>query len=386
MKTLLHVDMDAFFASAEVSRHPEWRGKPLIIGSLPDERGVVSTCSYEARSFGVRSAMPSAVAYRLCPHGLFVPPDMAFYNEVSAKVFSIFGDFSPYVEGVSIDEAFLDITGMIHLFGSARSLVIELKRRIKNECRITCSVGIASNRLLAKIGSENDKPDGITEMPREAAAIREFLAPKPLSVLWGVGAKMVEVLKKYGISICRDIQELEEEKLAAVIGANAARNLKAYSFGISDDAVHYEESDEKSVSREWTFPADESSRHAVKARLLELVDDVGYRFRRKKRWACTAKIKLRDNSFVTKSRQGAFSSPSCDNISFRHKAIELLDDLWPEFAAHKPIRLVGFGVCDIQNFPKQDEFTLFPSEHEERQRKNERLSAALDDLKNRGLL
>lgn len=378
--------MDAFFASAEASRHPEWRGKPLIIGSLPNERGVVSTCSYEARRFGVRSAMPSVVAYRLCPHGLFVHPDMAFYHAVSEKVFSIFDDFSPYVEGVSIDEAFLDISGMIHLFGSARALALKLKERIKKECDITCSVGIATNRLLAKIGSEAHKPDGITEMPVEGDAVRKFLAPKPLSILWGVGVKTVGLLNKYGITICRDVQEMEEEKLATIIGDNAAQHLKAYSLGIADDTVFYEEREEKSVSREWTFPTDESSRQIVKERLLELADDVGYRFRRKKRWACTARVKVRDNSFNTKSRQSAFASPSCDNISFRHKAVELLDSLWPEFSSHKPIRLIGFGVCDIQNRPTRDDFTLFPSGNDERQMKNERLSAALDELKNRGLL
>lgn len=179
MPTILHVDMDAFFASVELLHHPEWRGKPLIVGAGPHERGVVSTCSYEARAAGVHSAMPSRTAYALCPKAIFVEPHIERYTEVSEKAFEIFRRFTPYVEGVSIDEAFLDITGSLHLHNhDARALGERLRADIKAECGVTCSVGIAPNRLLAKIGSEQKKPNGLTIMPFKPAEIAAFLAKK----------------------------------------------------------------------------------------------------------------------------------------------------------------------------------------------------------------
>ena len=187
--------MDAFFASVELLHHPEWRGKPVIVGSGPHERGVVSTCSYEARKFGVHSAMPSRTAYEKCPHAIFVRPHMELYEEVSAKAFEVFGHYTPYVEGVSIDEAFLDITGSIHLHGSAQALGETLRKEIRETCGVTCSVGIAPNRLLAKIGSEQHKPDGLTMMPFEADQIAAFLKPKPIGILWGIGKHTEDVLR-----------------------------------------------------------------------------------------------------------------------------------------------------------------------------------------------
>ena len=195
MAVILHVDMDAFFASVELLSHPEWLGKPLIVGSGPHERGVVSTCSYEARKFGVRSAMPSRTAYQLCPHAIFVRPHMEAYQEVSDKAFEVFSHYTPYVEGVSVDEAFLDITGSLHLYGEkhahararAKALGEALRAEIRRVCGVTCSVGIAPNRLLAKIGSEQNKPDGFTLMPFEQDEITAFLRDKPIGVLWGAG-------------------------------------------------------------------------------------------------------------------------------------------------------------------------------------------------------
>ena len=179
--TVLHVDMDAFFASVEQRDHPEWRGKPVIVGAGPHERGVVSTCSYEARRYGVHSAMPSRTAYALCPNGIFVPPRMHAYQEVSDVAFEVFSHYSPFVEGVSVDEAFLDVTGTVHLFGDMRTLAERLRAEIKASCDVTCSVGLAPNRLLAKIASEQNKPDGLFIMPFEPDAIRAFLAPPPRS-------------------------------------------------------------------------------------------------------------------------------------------------------------------------------------------------------------
>jgi len=379
--TLLHVDMDAFFASVELLHHPEWRGKPVIVGSGPHERGVVSTCSYEARRFGVHSAMPSRTAYERCPHAIFVRPHMELYSAVSDRAFEVFGHYTPYVEGVSIDEAFLEITGSIHLHGSARALGEALRREIRETCGITCSVGIAPNRLLAKIGSEQNKPDGLTMMPFEPEAIAAFLAPKPVGILWGVGKKTAAALRPYGIATCGDLQRLGLAQLATLLGSKeTAASLHDYAFGRSDDTVCWEPADESSVSREHTFDTDTNDRQAIRQKLIELTAEVGRRFRTTERWACTARIKIRDAAFNTITRQAPFDAPVRDDISFRAKALELFD--------REPIgsvRLIGFGVANFQNTPDAAGPSLFDSPDDERRKKLERLSEALDALRDRGL-
>ncbi len=387
MAVILHVDMDAFFASVELLSHPEWRGKPLIVGAGPHERGVVSTCSYEARKYGVRSAMPSRTAYQLCPHAIFTPPHMSAYQNVSNKAFETFSHYTPYVEGVSVDEAFLDIAGSLHLFPGATlreraiSLGEALRAEIRRVCGVTCSVGIAPNRLLAKIGSEEHKPDGFTLMPFEPDDIARFLAPKPLGVIWGAGKKTVEALKPYGIVTCGDLQRLGRGN------ALVSDDLVDMAFGISDDRVYWEEGREKSVSREHTFGEDVADRATVRETLLSLVTDVGRRFRRENRWARTARLKLRDASFNTITRQAPLEEPSRDDITFRRAALALFDREWPEGRTwRKAVRLIGFGVTNFQDSPDDDEPTLFENPSAETRRKRERLSDALDALRAKGLL
>jgi len=380
-RTILHVDMDAFFASVELLHHPEWRGKPLIVGSGPHERGVVSTCSYEARKFGVHSAMPSRTAYQRCPHAIFTPPHMELYHEVSEKAFEVFSHYSPYVEGVSIDEAFLDISGTAHLYPSLRALGESLRAEIFRTCGVTCSVGIAPNRLLAKLGSEENKPNGFTLIPFEPNEIAAFLAPKPLGVLWGVGKKTTEILRRFGLVTCGDVQRSNPQALRTVLGETAAETLFDYAFGRDSSEVAWGEYSEKSVSREYTFDEDESDREAVRAKLLELVEEVGLRFRREERWARTAKLKLRDADFNTLTRQIPFDRPSRDDFAFREKALELFDR--EEITS---VRLIGFGVTNIQPTPDDGEPMLFADENDERRKKHERLSAALDKLRDRGLI
>ena len=383
MATILHVDMDAFFASVELLHHPEWRGKPVVVGSGPHERGVVSTCSYEARRFGIHSAMPSRTAYERCPDAIFVRPHMELYQEVSDKVFEIFEHYTPYVEGVSIDEAFLDITGSLHLHGGDRARLGEaLRKEIRETCGVTCSVGIAPNRLLAKIGSEQHKPDGLTLMPFEADAIAAFLAPKPIGILWGIGKKTAAVLRPYGLVTCGDLQRTPLRQLETILGSGAtATTLQDYAFGRSDDRVYWEAEEEKSVSREHTFGEDEYDRNVVRTKLLELVTEVGHRFRTERRWARTAKLKLRDADFNTITRQIPFETPARDDISFREKALELFDR-----EKIGSVRLIGFGVTNIQDSPDADGPTLFALPEDVRREKRERLSAALDALRDRGLL
>ena len=380
MTTLLHVDMDAFFAGVELADHPEWRGRPLIVGSGPHERGVVSTCDYEARRFGVHSAMPSRTAYNLCPQAIFVSPRMARYQEMSDRIFEIFGHYSPYVERVSVDEAFLDITGNIHLFGSAERLGEALRAEIRTACGVTCSVGIAPNRLLAKIGSEQRKPDGLTVMPFEPDAIAAFLAPKPISVLWGIGESTEKLLRPYGIVTCGDLQRMNRGELAALVGESAADALRDHAFGISPAEVRWREEDEKSVSREYTFPEDCRDREEVRRQLLELVAEVGRRFRERERWARTARLKLRDANFRTITRQVPFPLPARDDFAFRRAALELFDR--ERFAS---VRLIGFGVANLQNAPGGGP-SLFADPNEEARARRERLSATLDALHARGLM
>lgn len=336
--------------------------------------------------------MPSRTAWQLCPGAVFVKPDMKLYKAVSDRAFAVFGRFSPFVEEVSVDEAFLDISGTVHLFGGTAGLGRALREAVKRECGVTCSVGIASNRLLAKIGSEVNKPDGLFVMPTEPEAVAAFLAKKPVGVLWGVGRRTAEALRPYGIATCGDVQRLDAERLATILGSRqAAESLRAYAFGIASDEVEWEPAAEKSVSREHTFDVDEESREAVRRTLLELAVSVGRRFRRERRWAATARLKMRDASFSTFTRQTPFDAPARDDIAFREKALELFDAAWPADRPRRPgssaTRLIGFGVTNIQPEPDSTgQMALFESEAEAARRKRERLSEALDSLRDRGLI
>ena len=395
-KTILHVDMDAFFASVELLHHPEWRGRPLVVGSGPHERGVVSTCSYEARRFGVHSAMPSRTAYQLCPHAIFVHPHMDLYHEVSKNAFAVFGSFTPFVEPVSVDEAFLDVTGCLHLHGDPKADVCGCRRRIgealrtavRKACGVTCSVGLAPNRLLAKIGSEQNKPDGLTLMPFGPEEVARFLAPKPIGILWGIGKKTAAVLAPYGIRTCGDIQRMPTAQLESILGSEiGADALHDYAFGICDDTVYWEGSDEKSVSREHTFDFDESDRDTIRAKLLELVGEVGVRFRRQIRWARTAKLKLRDAAFNTITRQMPFDAPVRDDIAFRAAALALFDQAMQQSRIPgTSYRLIGFGVTNFTDAPDDGQPSLFDAPGDTKRKKRERLSEALDILRDKGLL
>ncbi len=373
---ILHVDMDAFFASVEQLRHPEWRSQPVIVGANPHERGVVSTCSYEARKFGVHSAMPSRTAYALCPHAIFTPPDMAAYKEVSARAFEVFSHYSPYVEPVSIDEAFLDITGTLHLYNhDPRRLGEALRREVHEICGVTCSVGIATNRLLAKIGSDQNKPDGLTLMPTNPDAIAAFLAPHPIGILWGIGKKTIEALRPYGLVTCGDLQRMTPNTLVS-------QELIDLAFGRAEATVRWQEREEKSVSREYTFDADEANRDIVRTKLLELVADIGYHFRKKTRWATTARIKLRDATFETRLRQIPFPRPARDDRAFRDAASTLFDAIWPIGTRPRAaIRLIGFGVANFRTTPDDGQLSLFASAEDMTREKQERLSNVLDRLR-----
>ena len=380
-KEIVHVDMDAFFASVEQRDHPEWRGKPVIVGAPPDKRGVVSTCSYEARKFGVRSAMPSRTAYRLCPHGIFVPGDHARYEAVSREVMGIFDRFTPIVEQVSIDEAYLDVTGSRRLFGDGMAIGTAIRKAIREELSLTASVGVGPNKFLAKICSELAKPDGIKAAPSGSEAIAEFLAPLPVGSLYGVGKVAVSRLGGYGIKTVRDLQRMPLPTLETLFGKAYAAELFAISRGVGDDEVATER-EEKSISREHTFGEDCSDREFVRGTLRDLVDDVGRRLRAASRWATVAKLKLRWSDFTTITRQMSFPHPVRDDFTLWETALALFE----KERLVKPVRLIGFGVGGLAESGEVVQGDLFEEVHgasPEVARRKERLSDAIDAIRSR---
>lgn len=375
-RDILHVDLDAFFASVEQRDRPEIRGKPVIVGAPPDQRGVVSTCSYEARAFGVRSAMPSREAYQRCPQGVFLPPDMPRYAAASRQVFQIFDRFTPLVEPVSIDEAFLDVTGSRLLFGDARAIAEQIRAAIRSEVGLTASAGIAGNKFLAKLASEVNKPDGLAEVPRDRAGILAFLAPQPVDRLWGVGKVLRDRLAQHGYRTIGDVQRATEADLSAVIGGHVAGHLLRLAFG-EDEREIETDFEEKSLSREHTFPVDCRDAEQMRSLLRDLAEDVGRRLRETGKFAGVAKLKLRWADFQTLTRQRAFSVPVCDDNSLRHMALELFE-AEPRI---QPVRLIGFGVSGLTE-QRQEQLSLF-ADPADRRARDESLSHAVDHLRER---
>lgn len=368
--------MDAFFAAVEQRDRPELRGKPVIVGAPPDQRGVVSTCSYEARVFGVHSAMPSREAYRRCPQGIFVSPNMARYEEASQKVFAIFERFSPLVEPLSIDEAFVDVTGSRTLFGSGEEIAKKIRAAIRSEVGLAASIGVAGNKFLAKLASEKAKPDGLFVVPEGREAIVRFLGALKVGSLWGVGKVTGEALERAGFKTVADIQQADRAYLERLLGGGLAAHLTALAFG--EDAREVETAfEEKSLSREYTFLTDCRDRNEVREVLKNLADEVGRRVRAHGRLATVGRIKLRWADFKTITRQAPFEAAACDDFSFRALALRLFD---AERLA-QPVRLVGFGVSGLTQ-GRREQLSLFDDAPEARE-KRERLCRTVDALRER---
>jgi nucleotidyltransferase/DNA polymerase involved in DNA repair len=374
-RVILHVDMDAFFAAVEQRDHPELRGKPVIVGAAPDQRGVVSTCSYEARAFGVRSAMPSREAFRRCPQGIFVRPNMALYSQVSGQIQEVFLRYSPLVEPVSIDEAFLDVTGCERLFGDGPTIATRIRADIRSELQLTASIGVAGNKFLAKLAGEVGKPDGLTVAPRDREGVIAFLAPLPVSRLWGVGQVTRDLLVQHGFRTIGDMQRAHETTLAAVIGHHAANHLLRLAFG-EDERDLEMETEEKSISREHTFPVDCRDTGQMHAVLRDIADDVGTRLRKAERFATVGRLKLRWSDFRTLTRQRQFPTAVCDDFELRRLALELFE-AEPLVA---PVRLIGFGVSGLKT-ERVEQLSLFDNPVATRTR-NESLCRAVDKLRN----
>jgi len=375
-RVILHVDMDAFFASVEQLDHPALRGRPVVVGAPADQRGVVAAASYEARRFGIHSAMPSGEAVRRCPEAVFMPPRMARYQEVSGVVFAIFDRFTPLVEPLSIDEAFLDVTGSQTLFGSGEDMAQAIRRTIREETGLTASVGVASNKYLAKLASDMNKPDGLMVVPRSREKIIAFLAPLPVGRIWGVGTVLQKQLNGAGIMTIGDLQRCALPVLEQVAGRHTAEHLMRLAFG--EDARELEmEREEKSISKEHTFNRDVREAERLERTLLGLAEEVGARLREKGRYAGTARLKLRWRNFKTITRQRTLEAPCCDDFSLRAAALALLR----AEGVNQAVRLIGFGVSDLQERPVA-QLSLFGGDDAARE-KRERLCHAVDSLRKR---
>lgn len=373
-REILHVDMDAFYASVEQHDHPELRGRPVVVGAPADKRGVVAAASYEARKFGIHSAMPSREAYRRCPDAVFVPVNGARYRDVSRQVFAIFERFTPHVEPLSIDEAFLDVTGARRMFGTGEEIGRQIREAVLREVGLTCSVGVASNKFLAKLASELDKPDGMTVVPRGRSEVIAFLAPLPVRALWGVGKVTSQALELKHVRSVGDLQAISEAQLARWLGRHAAAHLRRLAFGEDERDVETDV-EEKSISHEYTYPEDCDDPAELERCLCELTERVGIRLRAANRYAGVIRLKLRWHDFRTITRQRALSAPSCDDITLRKVALALLREQRMEGR----VRLLGIGVGKLSE-TRQQQLSLFDTATDQHAR-SERLSRAADEIR-----
>lgn len=347
---ILHCDLDAFFAAVEQRDNPELKGKPVIVGGEATSRGVVSTCSYEAREYGVHSAMPTAQARRLCPRGVFLPVNMEHYQEVSRQVFSILADYTPNMEILSIDEAFLDVGGSISLFGTPEQIAVKIKERICSEVGLTISVGISYNKFLAKLASDIGKPDGLMViLPQHSV---EFLRPLPVSRLWGIGEKTATKLENMGIRTIADLQELPSIWLSDKFGT-AGRKFWEMAHGIDDRPVQ-PNYDRKSLGREITFPqdvADISYFH----KLLELfASELCRKLRQDDMDAATITVKLRFSNFHTITRSETIQPSNSERI-----ISALAGDILDRNYQQQPLRLLGLCLGRLSPVCKLQQGSLF---------------------------
>jgi len=336
-RTVLHVDMDAFFAAVEQRDRPELRGRPVIVGADPKGgrgRGVVSTASYEARRFGVGSAMPISEAWRRCPHGVYLHPDMEKYARESDRIMEVFHRFTDLVEPVSIDEAFLDVTGSARAMGTGDEIARKLKAAIREETQLTASVGVASSKLVAKIASDMRKPDGLVVVPPgEEAAI---LAPLPVRRLWGVGPRMEETLAKLGVVTIGDLAALDPARLERRLGTHGF-DLQRLARGEDDRDVVAEGEGAKSLGQEHTYGEDTADPARLRATLLQIADGVTGRLRAHGLRARTVTLKYRDEDFHTTTHARTLGEPTdAGNTLFR-----VASELFAEVHRGKKVRLLG---------------------------------------------
>ena len=371
-RTIIHVDMDAFYASVEQRDNPEFRGKPVIVGAAPKMgrgRGVVSAASYEARAYGIHSAMPISRAYRLCPLGIFLPVRGRRYVQVSKNIMAIFHEYTPSVQAISLDEAFLDVTGTQRLFGPAEKIGREIKARIQEQEQLTASVGIGPNKLVAKIASDLQKPDGFVFVSPHQ--VETFLAPLPVSKLWGIGKKTEEKLGKLGIKTVADLASMPKKTLEDVAG-KLGRTLWNYARGISESPV-ISDRGAKSISNETTFAKDVDDPEILLETLLQLSEKVGYRMRKHEWIGRTVTLKVRFEDFSTVIRHNTLPKPIYMSEAIYSEVYTLFKNL----DIVQPVRLLGVGMTQLAS-ASELQMNLFADEDEKRKKVTEAVDALKD--------
>lgn len=369
-KVIIHLDMDAFYPAVEVLDNPALKGKPVIVGGS-NERGVVSSASYEARKFGVHSAMPMAKAIGLCPKGIFLPVRMSRYQEVSKSIFKIFCLFTPLVEPLSIDEAFLDVTGSAHLFGTPVEIAKKIKQVVLNETGLTVSAGVAPCKFVAKIASDMDKPDGLTVV--QSDRVRDFLNPLPVNKMWGIGKKTTVALSRLNIHTFEDLSRMPVEFLERKFGKHGAK-MHQLSMGIDERDVEPEH-DVKSISHEETFARDIVDMNFAKKELLSLSNKVARRMRSEGITGKTVTLKVKYSDFVQITRSTTLLNSTNDGFKIYATSCCLLKKTK---VGKRPVRLLGISISQLNLFGTETQLSLF--QQDKASSKRERLNAALDSI------
>ena len=370
-RIVVHIDMDAFFASVEQLDNPELRGKPVVVGGNPFvSRTVVSSASYEAREYGIHSAMPMRRAFKLCPSAIFVRPRFRRYEQIAQQIFSILTNYSPLVELASIDEAYIDLTGTEKLFGEPTKTAMEIKLRIRDEIGLTASVGVAPNKFLAKMASEVGKPDGFIVITPDK--VREFLDPMPIEALWGIGPKSAEHIRKLGVHKVADLLPFDSETLKSMFG-KAGQILYNLVRGIDEMPVE-PYSPRKSISIERTFSQDLSRWETIRKALLALADKLAERMMHEKIVGRTITVRIRYHDFSTITRSKTSETPTCSPRKIYSEATKLVN---PEVKGRK-IRLLGIGMSNLSKASHKI-LSLFDSEYE----RDEKLLQAILKIKDK---
>ena len=375
-RIVLHLDMDAFYAAVEQLDHPAYRGKPVVVGADPKggtARGVVSTCSYEARKFGIHSAMPISQAYRRCPHAVYVFPRFPRYREISQQVMKILQEYSPQLLQISIDEAFIEITQTANFHGGAQALAEKIKTRIKNEIGLTASVGLAPNMFIAKVASDLQKPDGLTIC--EAGQEKTFLAPLPLKKLWGVGPKTEAQLQKLGFTTIGHIAQCSQKMLAEKLGKWGA-HLWELANGIDERPVE-DWGPRKSISQEHTYDQDVADKKIIEGTIWKISENLSADMRRQDLKGQVLTLKIRLEGFETFTRQRKFAEYVNDAETMRALALEL----FRKFDCQgKKIRLIGVGMSHLNN-TGGEQLSLFQSDAGQQRR--DRVANLLETIRDK---
>ena len=350
---IIHADMDAFYAAVEQRDRPELRGRPVVVGG-DGRRGVVSTCSYEARAYGIHSAMAGSRARKLCPHAVFVPMRMGCYAQVSRQIHAIFGRYTPIIEPIALDEAFLDVGGSLRLFGGAEAIAARIRAEIRAETQLTASAGVATSKFVAKVASEAGKPDGLVVVPPGTEA--KFLDPLSVASVWGAGPVTQERMRRYGFATIGDLRRASLERLQHLFGVALGCHYHRLSRGRDRRAVAIRAA--QSVSHERTFAYDVRHRDECHRVLFDLSERVVRRLRQRSRACIGVRIKLRYSDFNTVTRQSRVR-PTNDEVAVYHVARRLFEEGW----SGTPLRLLGVAadIADADDGLQGDLFTASPA-------------------------